>query len=213
MPMEGKMAMRIVRYSLATFAVIALLGVSVALVLRDFPAGSEPVAAERAGKTVAAKSSVAGNAPVRDPAEPGATTSSAPNAEPASATPTPPSSLLAPETTVMLLAPPPQATRASPQPAVPTRSDPAAPPPLNLTAAQQAKVRDLLLTHTIMQAAAPDFPLQQGATVPENVPLLPVPHELADAIPNFQRYSYVIAQDRIVIVATERREIRFLISI
>lgn len=86
------------------------------------------------------------------------------------------------------------------------------PGPLSLSAEQQQKIRDLLLTHNIMQSPASEFPLQLGAIVPVEVVLMPMPHEVAEAIPDYRSYSYVIAHDRIVIVATETRAIRFLIA-
>lgn len=82
---------------------------------------------------------------------------------------------------------------------------------LNLTAEQADKLRYVLLTHTIMQSEAPEFPLRIGGNVPPEVSLMPLPREVADAVPGYRNYSYVIAQYQIVIVVTERREIDLLI--
>jgi hypothetical protein len=64
-----------------------------------------------------------------------------------------------------------------------------------------------------MQSEAPEFPLRIGGTVPPNVTLMPMPREIADVIPDYARYSYVLTQYQIVIVITERREIDLLIPI
>jgi hypothetical protein len=186
--------MRVFRYLLLGLGVLALLAASVALVLRDFPDAAERRAQQDA-------------APVNAESEPSAG-NTADNATDKIGPQPAPSIPLAAEAPAILFSP------NTTNPAATSATDEGKSlPRLNLTAAQQEKVRDLLLTHSIMQTAAADFPLRQGGTVPESVPLLPVPHELADAIPNFQRYSYVIAQNRIVIVLTDRREIGFLISI
>jgi hypothetical protein len=182
--------MRAFRYLLVGLGVLALLAASVALVLRDLP----DVPERRAQRDAA---------PVNAESEPAAA-----NATGKIALQSAPSIPLAADAPAILFAP-----NTTDLAAVSSAEEGKPLPRLNLTAAQQEKVRDLLLTHSIMQTAAADFPLRQGGTVPESVPLLPVPHELAEAIPNFQRYSYVIAQNRIVIVLTDRREIGFLISI
>jgi hypothetical protein len=83
--------------------------------------------------------------------------------------------------------------------------------PLALSREQQERIRNILLSHNIMQSPASEFPLQVGALVPPEVELMPLPHEIADAIPNYRGYSYVISQDRIVIVVTEKRAISLLI--
>jgi hypothetical protein len=84
---------------------------------------------------------------------------------------------------------------------------------LNPTAEQTAKLRYVLLSHSIMQSEAPEFPLRIGGTVPPEVALTPLPHEVADVIPGYMNYSYVITQNQIVIVITNRREIDLLIPI
>jgi hypothetical protein len=185
--------MRALRYLLIGLGVLALLAASVALVLRDLPDAPERRAQQDA-------------APVNAESEPAAANATD-NAAGKIALQPAPSIPLAADAPAILFAPNTTDLAAS------SAEEGKPLPRLNLTAAQQEKVRDLLLTHSIMQTAAADFPLRQGGTVPESVPLLPVPHELAEAIPNFQRYSYVIAQNRIVIVLTDRREIGFLISI
>lgn len=82
---------------------------------------------------------------------------------------------------------------------------------LSLNEEQRGRLRDVLLTHNVMQTETPSAPLKVGATIPEDVVLSPLPIEIADAVPAYSRYSYVIAQDRIAIVRNERREIEALI--
>jgi hypothetical protein len=82
---------------------------------------------------------------------------------------------------------------------------------LSLTEEQRGRLREVLLTHNVMQAEAPATPLKVGGTIPEEIVLSPLPIELADFVPSYSRYSYVIAQDRIVIVRNDQREIEALI--
>jgi hypothetical protein len=79
--------------------------------------------------------------------------------------------------------------------------------------AQEERMRYVLMSHNVMQTESPDFPLQLGAAVPDNVRLAPLPIEVADIVPNYRAYAYVISQNRIVIVISDRRTISSLIPI
>lgn len=137
-----------------------------------------------------------------------------PQAEPAPARP--PFSTMQGRATELLAIPPAGVLGAPPsaQPVPPTA--PAAVSAngrLVFSPAQEERVRYVLMSHNVMQTEAPDFPLQLGATVPETVRLSPLPIELAEIVPNYRAYAYVISQNRIVIVTADRRTISSLISI
>lgn len=83
----------------------------------------------------------------------------------------------------------------------------------SLSAAQEEKLRYVLQSHNIMQTEVGDFPLRPGSAVPKEVHLTPLPIELANVVPNYRSYSYVFAQDRIVIVLTDSREIGFVLPL
>jgi Protein of unknown function (DUF1236) len=83
--------------------------------------------------------------------------------------------------------------------------------PLNLSPAQQEKVRYVLQSHNILQSEVVDFPLRVGTAIPKEVDLLPLPIELVSVVPNYRNYSYAFMQDRIVIVATNSREIGLIL--
>ena len=176
--------MRALRYSLMAFAVIAALAVSIALVVRALQSTSlQPTPDGTAPSESAA------------PAAPSA----------ASERDKPMDRAFAP------LALPPAGKIGAELPA--DSGSEAAVSRLQLSPEQQDKVRYVLLSHNIMQSPAADFPLQVGGVVPQNVPLTPLPREVADAVPNYRAYSYVISQNRIAIVGNDRREIGFLIPI
>jgi hypothetical protein len=218
--------MRALRNGLIGLAVAAVMAISVALVIRSLPDGdaaSPPPAAkvpppaqqpETGEKTPEPTPAPAPSTP--PPAEdriPQATAKAEPQPE-QPAPPVPPFSTMQGRATELLAIPP--AGVIGPQPASPSEPGAAAVAPdgrLNFSPAQEERVRYVLMSHNVMQTEAPDFPLQVGATVPDNVRLAPLPIEIADIVPNYRAYAYVISQNRIVIVTAERRTITSLISI
>ena len=196
--------MRALRYSLVAFAVIAALAVSVALVMRAMQSATPPPQSVTPSPTQ--------NPPSPPAQEDGIATSESP----APAMPVPGQNTMSGRIFDPLVLPP--AGKNGPD----AGSKIGAGQPgggelagarLNLSAEQQEKIRYVLLSHNIVQSDTAGFTLQIGGVVPQNVPLTPLPHEVADAVPNYRAYSYVIAQDRIAIVANGRREIGFLISL
>jgi hypothetical protein len=83
---------------------------------------------------------------------------------------------------------------------------------LRLSEAQQEKVRYVLQSHNIVQTET-DFPLNPGTNVPQEVNLAPLPIELSNVVPNYRAYSYVFAQDRILIVITNSRQIGLVLPL
>lgn len=83
---------------------------------------------------------------------------------------------------------------------------------LRLSPEQAEKVRDVLLSHTIMQSEL-EFPLRIGGSVPPNIDLIPLPREVAAAVPGYANYSYVFTQNQLVIVITTSREIDLLLPV
>jgi hypothetical protein len=233
--------MRAVLYFLAGLAIAAALALSVLLVVRSLPDGPtvppqpETVVPARPDTAQAPAPELppapekpvgAAPAPVQPPAPPVA----APIVVPQAAVPptiVPPQVLHSqkprdPFDLESLPSPgyigPGQQAHTAPRAAAPRVESPApenraalAAGRLNPTAEQTAKLRYVLLSHTIVQSEAPEFPLRIGGTVPPEVSLMPLPREVADAIPGYANYSYVISQYQIVIVITERREIDLLI--
>ena len=177
--------MRALRYSLVAFAVIAALAGSIVLVVRAL----QNVSSQRDSGIASPESSV----------------SEAPGTGPAQDKPM--------DRAFAPLALPPAGEIGTELPADRSAGSEPAASRLQLSPQQQDKVRYVLLSHNIMQSPAAAFPLQIGGVVPQNVALTPLPREVADAVPNYRAYSYVISQDRIAIVVNERREIGFLIPI
>jgi hypothetical protein len=210
--------MRAVHY-LAGSAIAVVFAISVALVVRDFPAGKPaPQQAEPPPQAAA---------PAAPPAKPEPPVAREP--APIPAEPLPPPARPEPPAPVQNARPgnlfdlqsmpspgyigpgaPPLQSRA-PEQKDATRSAPRT--RLQLTPEQTAKVSYVLLSHTITQTEAAEFPLRVGGTVPPDIVLTPLPRDVADAVPGYEHYSYIIAQYQIVIVVTARREIDLVIPI
>lgn len=191
------------RYVLLVLGILILLAASVGVVVRSFQVGTAIEARTEVPQTGQAEPATEDRIPVA--AEPKIAQQPDPRIPVAARVPA---------------LPDPAAIPAQSQPrqeaALPPSSAPGKVPfrdRLDLTAAQMERVRYVLLTHNIMQLEAADFPLQVGATVPENVNLLPLPIELSELVPDFEYYSYVISRDQIAIVATDKREIKLLIAV
>jgi hypothetical protein len=213
---------------MAGAGVAAALAVSIALVVRDLPAGKPTEAPPQAtAKSAPPKAPVlAPVAPEIAPIVPEPATPAAP--PPAALPPEPPlptqaakpgnlfdlESLPSPGYIGPGGSTPGLQARRSPAPRTATADERTAPRTrLRLTPEQSAKLSYVLLSHTITQAEAAEFPLRIGATVPPEVLLTPLPRDVADAVPDYTHYSYAIAQNQIVIVVTERREIDSLIPL
>jgi hypothetical protein len=214
--------MRAVHY-LAGSAIAVVLAISVALVVRNLPAGKPaPQQAEAPPQAAAPTAPPAMPAPpvAREPA-PVPAESLPPPAGPEPPAPeqnTRPGNLfdlqsmpspgyIGPDAPLPLQSRAPEQKNAA-------RSESSAPRTrLQLTPEQTAKVSYVLLSHTITQTEAAEFPLRVGGTVPPDIVLTPLPRDVADAVPGYEHYSYIIAQYQIVIVVTARREIDLLIPI
>jgi hypothetical protein len=222
------------KVSLIGLLVAAAMAISVALVIRNLPDNGQPgppvkeTARAPEPAPAAPRPPERSNPPAADQSRVSQADDRIPQAEeraPQAAMPSEPPSAPAPFSTMQgrateLLAIPPAGvlgapTTQSPQPPAPTAGSATvtAGGRLAFSPAQEERVRYVLMSHNVMQTEAADFPLQLGGTVPETVRLLPLPIEIADVVPNYRAYAYVISQNRIVIVMTDGRTISSLISI
>jgi len=217
------------RNSLIGLTVAAVMAISVALVIRSLPDGgaAPPPQTAKAPPPAQAPVVAAKPEPEQQPEpQPAPTAPSVdedripqeaakpePQPEQPPASPAPPFSTMQGRATELLAIPP--AGVIGPPSTLPPSPAAAVGPGgrLSFSPAQEDRVRYVLMSHNVMQTEAPDFPLQVGGTVPENIRLAPLPIEISDIVPNYYAYAYVISQNRIVIVAADRRIISSLISI
>lgn len=210
------------RNSLIGLAVAAAMAISVALVIRSLPDDDASSVMETATAPEPAEVAAPKPEPKPEPepqAAPAIEESRIPQAaaEPDAqrepqAPPAPPLSTMQGRATELLAIPP--AGVIGLQPSSPPAAAAIGPDGiLSFSPAQEDRIRYVLMSHNVMQTEAPDFPLQLGGTVPENVRLAPLPIEISDIVPDFRAYAYVISQNRIVIVVADRRTISSLIAI
>ena len=215
--------MGVFRLSLVGLAVAAALAVSVLLVLRNLPPQDpQPTAREEVAvqaepapadvpspeETASIEEAIAAafalpQQAVAPPVEPFIAKPAGAQASPYEPLVLPPSGLSGGNIIARL--PEPESSPRAKRDTVPVEA------PLNLSPAQQEKVRYVLQSHNILQSEVKDFPLRVGNAVPKEVDLLPLPIELVSIVPNYRNYSYAFMQDRIVIVATNSREIGLIL--
>jgi hypothetical protein len=211
--------MRALQFSLLGLAVAAAIAISVLVLVRNF---STEQAQQAATREVAAQEKVAPAAapPAEDaPAKETVAEAFAPPPE----SPAPVAPFIANPVGSQrsayepLIVPPSGAsgesiTVVSREPESPAKSnDSPAAGRLTLSPSQEERVRYVLQSHNIIQSEATDVPLRPGSVLPKEVTLSPMPIELANVVPNYRSYSYVFMQDRIVIVATNSREIGLIL--
>jgi hypothetical protein len=77
---------------------------------------------------------------------------------------------------------------------------------INLTADQQRKLFDTVRREHLPETAFPQE-LDDGVTVPAEITLEPVPHQVVVEIPMIERYRLFMANDRLVLVDPDTREV------
>jgi hypothetical protein len=84
-------------------------------------------------------------------------------------------------------------------------------PPVKLTKDQEAKLRSIIMSQTIMQEPNANVSLRRGARVPPGMNLMSLPPEAEKLVPEYRGYHYVITANRILIVHAESRLIEGMI--
>ncbi|MCW5682058.1 MAG: DUF1236 domain-containing protein [Xanthobacteraceae bacterium] len=69
-----------------------------------------------------------------------------------------------------------------------------------IRAEQQDRIRELVRNAKVDHAAKVRFDLRLGAEVPRNLHFYPLPKEVAEAVPEFSNYFYVVAEEKIVVI-------------
>lgn len=76
----------------------------------------------------------------------------------------------------------------------PTRTAPA------LTPEKEEKVRDSVKNAKVDHIAKMQFRVEVGAEVPRNLHFYPFPKEVAESVPEYRDYFYVVAEEKIVVI-------------
>jgi hypothetical protein len=94
-----------------------------------------------------------------------------------------------------------QPAHAQPSPGVtgPPPSTPVKPAP-QLSPDKEVKLRELVKNAKVDHAARMEFEVKLGAEVPRNLHFYPLPKEVADSVPEYREYFYVVAREQIVVI-------------
>ncbi|MBX3514811.1 MAG: DUF1236 domain-containing protein [Xanthobacteraceae bacterium] len=81
--------------------------------------------------------------------------------------------------------------------APPTQKPEAAP---RISGEQENKIRHTVRNAKVDHVAKIDIPLRVGAEVPRNLHFYPFPKEVAEIVPEYGNYFYVVAAEKIVVI-------------
>jgi len=83
---------------------------------------------------------------------------------------------------------------------------------VNLTMEQRHIIKEIILKDlkTAPQAANP--PMTVGATVPSGIPLQPIPVEVSAKIPQLKAHSFLVKDDKIIIVDPKDNKVAALVK-
>jgi hypothetical protein len=86
---------------------------------------------------------------------------------------------------------------------------------VNLTMEQRHVVKEIILKDmkvSALQDQATKMPTQVGETVPSGIPLQPMPVEVSSKIPQLKTHSFVVKDDKVIIVDTKDNKVAALIE-
>jgi len=85
---------------------------------------------------------------------------------------------------------------------------------VNLTMEQKHVIKEIIIKDmkTEPQDQAAKIPTKVGETIPAGIPLQPIPVEVAAKIPQIKTHSFVVKDDKVVIVDTKDNKVAALIE-
>lgn len=69
-----------------------------------------------------------------------------------------------------------------------------------LSPEKEAKIRDSVKNAKVDHVAKLQFRVEVGAEVPRNLHFYPFPKEVAESVPEYGNYFYVVAEEKIVVI-------------
>lgn len=85
---------------------------------------------------------------------------------------------------------------------------------VNLTMEQKHIIKEIIIKE--MKTAPPDqaakIPTEIGETVPTGIPLQPVPVEVSAKIPQIKTHSFVVKDDKVIIIDTKDNKVAALVE-
>jgi hypothetical protein len=107
---------------------------------------------------------------------------------------------------VLILALPVEAQVPSTRPAVgPSES-------VNLTMEQKHIIKELIVKEMKVQPPTASVPTGIGETIPPGIPLQPMPVEVSSKIPQLKTHSFIVKDDKVIIVDPKDNKIAALVE-
>lgn len=111
---------------------------------------------------------------------------------------------------VLTLAPPVVAQVPSPQPPLPQQES------VNLTMEQRHIVKELILKDLKIappaDQAGKQVPIKVGETIPAGIPIQPMPVEVSAKIPQLKAHSFVVKDEKVIIVDPKDNKVAALVE-
>jgi hypothetical protein len=82
---------------------------------------------------------------------------------------------------------------------------------VNLTLEQRHVIKEIVKDLNVQKAPA-DTPVSIGATVPQTVPLNPMPADISQKVPQVRSHTFFVAGDRIILVSPNDKTIAEVIE-
>jgi hypothetical protein len=83
---------------------------------------------------------------------------------------------------------------------------------VNLTMEQKHVIKEIILKDLKVQPQTASIPTAVGETIPSGIPLQPMPVEVAAKIPQVKSHSFVVKDDKVVIVDPKDNKVAALVE-
>ena len=83
---------------------------------------------------------------------------------------------------------------------------------VNLTMEQKHVIKEIILKDLKVQEQTASVPMEVGKTVPSGIPLQPMPVEVSAKVPQLKSHSFVVKDDKIVIVDPKDNKVAALVE-
>jgi hypothetical protein len=103
--------------------------------------------------------------------------------------------------------------------ALPVEAQPPSLPPatgaadtVNLTMEQKHVIKEIIVKDLKVQPQSANVPTKVGEKVPAGIPLQPIPVEVAAKVPQLKSHSFVVKDDKVVIVDPKDNKVAALVE-
>jgi Protein of unknown function (DUF1236) len=83
---------------------------------------------------------------------------------------------------------------------------------VNLTMEQKHVIKEIILKDLKVQGQSANVPIQVGDKIPSGIPLQPMPVEVSAKVPQLKSHSFIVKDDKVVIVDPKDNKIAALVE-